>query len=38
MEKNNKVKGLPKLGKDFPICVAYQYGKLSRLSFQQSKA
>jgi len=38
MEKNNMVKGLPKLGKDFPICAACQYGKLSRLPFQQSKA
>ena len=32
------VKGLPKLGKDFPTCVACQYEKLSRLPFQQSKA
>lgn len=38
MEKNNKVKDLPKLGKDFPTCATFQYGKLSRLPFQQSKA
>jgi len=38
MEKNNMVKGLPKLGKDFPTCAACQYEKLSRLPFQQSKA
>jgi hypothetical protein len=38
MEKNNMVKSLPKLEKDLPTCAAYQYGKLSRLPFQQSKA
>jgi len=37
MEKNNMVKGLPKLEKDLPTCAACQYGKLSRLPFQQSK-
>ena len=38
MEKNNMVKGLPKLEKDFPTCAACQFGKLSRFPFHQSKA
>ena len=38
MKKNNLVKGLPEL-EDEPLkCVAYQYGKQTRLPFQQSKA
>jgi len=38
MERNNMLKSLPKLGKDFPTCATCQYGKLSRLPFQQNKA
>ncbi|XP_074379364.1 retrovirus-related Pol polyprotein from transposon TNT 1-94 isoform X2 [Apium graveolens] len=38
MEKNNMARGLPALGEEPPKCVACQYGKQSRLPFQQNSA
>ena len=38
MKKNNLVNGLPKLEEELPTCAACQYGKQTRLPFQQNKA
>ncbi|KAM7489733.1 hypothetical protein LguiB_027217 [Lonicera macranthoides] len=37
MKKNNMVKGLPELEDEPPKCVACQYGKQTRLPFEQNK-
>ena len=33
MKKNQLAIGLPNLNKNFPTCIAYQYGKQSKLPF-----
>ena len=37
MKNNNLVKGLPELEEESPKCAACQYGKQTRIPFQQNK-